>query len=76
MNNYEYMNMIYLKCRLINEEWIGLRNNEHFSSSSESINLIIFTPVRKMNQIAFAIPVQYSANWATWQLRAVRAVVS
>lgn len=26
--------------------------------------------------IAFAIPVQYSANWATWQLRAVRAVVS
>lgn len=26
--------------------------------------------------IAFAIPVQYSANWATWQLRAVHAVVS
>lgn len=26
--------------------------------------------------IAFAIPVQYSANWATWQLRVVRAVVS
>ena len=49
MNNYEYMNMIYLKCRLINEEWSGLRNNEHFSSSSESKAFANWRPISLLN---------------------------
>lgn len=76
MNNYEFMNMIYLKCRLINEEWSGLRNNEHLSSSIVKVKLDNIHACTVDEPIAFAIPVQYSANWATWQLRAVRAVVS